>query len=358
MTLSELYEGALWRRFCAWADRARIHRVPLAGLIPYGASPLTEEACLDQRLLAHPERLYPAPPAVRPDAWETIDDAAGVEIEAFTFGSAVPFGIPANDRVVARFYRPARGPARWGLLVLHGLWRQDRQFEDRLCRDLARQGVSSVLLPLPFQWSAPRGEPSGAFFLSGDPTWTSAAFRQAVVDARGMLGLLRGRGVPVGVIGFSLGGMIGHVLMAVEAVDLGISVIAGGDTAGIVWDSPLRRAYRAAMEARGITRSRLGALWATGNPTVYAGRARAPRMLMLNARYDLLVPQRFTEELWRGLGQPPTRWLPAGHVTAFLFRRTIVGEVLRAMGLPQAAEAPATAVSRVGPALRAARGAA
>ncbi len=334
-------DGACWRLFCRWADRARVRKVPLAGLTPLAVSPLTAKACLDPVGLADPARFYAAPATIRPDVWETIDEADGVEVEALAFQSPVPFGIPANDRVRAWFYRPARRRPRFNLLVLHGIWRQDQQFEDRLCRDLARHGVSCALLALPFHWErAIAGAPSGAYFLSSDPLWTSAAFRQAIVDARALLAVLRGRGVPVGVIGFSLGGIIAHVLMAAEPVDLGISALAGGNTAGIVWESILTRAYRRAMEARGITFEQLAALWATGNPTLYAPRARAPRMLMLNARYDLLIPRRFTEELWHALGEPPLHWLPAGHVTAFFLRRTIVTEILSAMGLPRPAEAP------------------
>jgi hypothetical protein len=37
----------LWRRLCVWADRARAGRIPLAGLVPCGASPLSRAACLD-----------------------------------------------------------------------------------------------------------------------------------------------------------------------------------------------------------------------------------------------------------------------------------------------------------------------
>src|SRR5262249_60790273 len=101
------------------------------------------------------------------------------------------------------------------------------------------------------------------------------------------------------------------------------------------WESGLTRVYRQAMEARGVTFARLAALWAVGNPTRYAGRARPQRMLMVNARYDVRVPRRFTEELWRALGEPPIRWLPAGHITAFLFWKTMVGEILTALGLPR-----------------------
>ena len=188
-------------------------------------------------------------------------------------------------------------------------------------------------MSLPFHWErALRGTPSGGCFLSGDPLWTAAAFRQAVVDGRAAVSLLRGRGAPVGVVGFSLGGVLAHILMALEPLDLGVSVIAGGDVAGIVWESPLTQAYRRAMEERGMTRSKLAALWAAGNPTCYAGRSQASRLLMLNARYDLLLPRKFTEELWHTHGQPPIRWLPAGHRTAFLFGRTLVEEILAMIG--------------------------
>src|SRR2546430_16370463 len=45
-----------------------------------------------------------------------------------------------------------------------------------------------------------------------------------------------------------------------------------------------------------LTRSKLAALWAAGNPTSYAGRSQAHRLLMLNARYDLLLPRKFRSE--------------------------------------------------------------
>ena len=68
-------DGALWRLFCGFADRSRARRVPLQGLVPYGPSPLTAEECLDPTCAADPSRFYPAPPPIRPDVWETIEEA-------------------------------------------------------------------------------------------------------------------------------------------------------------------------------------------------------------------------------------------------------------------------------------------
>jgi dienelactone hydrolase len=333
-------DDTVWRWFCGVADRARARRVPLPDLVTCGTSPLSEADCLDPRCQDDPSPLYPPPPPVTPDVWETIERADGVEVETLTFASSAPFGIAPNDRVTVHFYRPAARPPLFSLLILHGIWRQDQEFEDRLCRDLARHQVSSALISLPFHWErAPGGAPSGAYFLSGNPLWTSAAFRQALIDARGVLGLLRGRGVPVGVFGFSLGGIIAHMLMAIEPLDFGGSAFAGGNTAGIVWEGVLTQPYRQAMEARGVTLDRLTQLWATGDPTRYAHLRRPARMLMLNARYDLCVPLRFTQALWQALGEPSIRWLPAGHITGFLYRDLIVAEVLAALGLPRPVQA-------------------
>jgi dienelactone hydrolase len=295
-------------------------------------------ACLDSQTLAEPDRFYVAPPPVELSRCDTLEETAELAVEAIRFPSAVPFGIASNDMVNLRLYRPTRRAIRFNLLMLHGVWRQDRDFEDRICRDLARHGVRTALLSLPFHWDrAGAGMPSGAEFISADPLWTAAAFRQAIVDARAALTLLRGNGAPVGLVGFSLGGILAHVLMTLEPLDLGMSVLAGGNVAGVVWDGLLTRAYRLAMQAQGVTRARLSALWTLGNATAYAARVKARRIVMINGRYDAVVPTRFTHELWQALGQPPIRWLAAGHITAFLFHAAIMEEILAAIGLRERA---------------------
>src|SRR5262245_460411 len=135
-------DGAMWRFCCAFADHHRVRLVPPPLAVLPAVAPLTEELCLDPLVLTDPERLYQSPPPVRPDYWETIDESGGVEKERLAFQSAAPFGVPTNDRVTVHFYRSARGRPVYHLLVVHGVWRRDQGFEDQLCRDLARAGVS------------------------------------------------------------------------------------------------------------------------------------------------------------------------------------------------------------------------
>jgi hypothetical protein len=141
-------DETVWRWVCGVADRSRARRVPLPGLADSRTSPVSGADCLDPRSVDDPSRLYPPPPPVKPYVWEMIDRTDGVELEALTFASAAAFGIAPNDRVTVNFYRSAARPPLFSLLILHGIWRQDQEFEDKLCRALARPSPRELRVDL------------------------------------------------------------------------------------------------------------------------------------------------------------------------------------------------------------------
>ena len=51
-------DAGVWRLVCRMADRSRVRKVPLQGLVPYGESPLSADACLDPTCLADPARFF------------------------------------------------------------------------------------------------------------------------------------------------------------------------------------------------------------------------------------------------------------------------------------------------------------
>ncbi len=57
------------------------------------------------------------------------------------------------------------------------------------------------------------------------------------------------------------------------------------------------------------------------DPVTYAEnvRGRNVKMLMLNARYDEIIPRQCTEALWRAFGEPEIVWWDAGHISAGRF---------------------------------------
>jgi hypothetical protein len=52
-------------------------------------------------------------------------------------------------------------------------------------------------------------------------------------------------------------------------------------------------------------------------------------MLMLNARYDEVIPRECTESLWHALGEPEIVWWDAGHYSAARFMLDGLARVTR-----------------------------
>ncbi len=59
------------------------------------------------------------------------------------------------------------------------------------------------------------------------------------------------------------------------------------------------------------------------DPLSHAPTNRQRPCLMVNARYDLVIPSQCTLELWVALGRPPIRWLHSHHSTLMLRLRTL-----------------------------------
>jgi fermentation-respiration switch protein FrsA (DUF1100 family) len=59
------------------------------------------------------------------------------------------------------------------------------------------------------------------------------------------------------------------------------------------------------------------------DPLTYAGRLDAKRILMVNGRFDQVIPYPNARELWEALGEPVWIVLPVGHYTASFFNRYV-----------------------------------
>ena len=57
------------------------------------------------------------------------------------------------------------------------------------------------------------------------------------------------------------------------------------------------------------------------DPVTYAANLRKDnlRVLMLNVRYDEIIPRQCTESLWEAFGRPEIVWWDAGHLSAGRF---------------------------------------
>jgi hypothetical protein len=159
-------------------------------------------------------------------------------------------------------YGPSQGPGEhWGatnlrarlalhpdpgapfVLVLHGYAVPAPWYEERQMQLLTRKGFSVGRLDMPFHLSRriPRHAPGSGFF-STDPERTLAVISQAAEDAAAVMAWVRDElGVPVGVHGVSLGGLVGGLLAATVPLQSAILITPPCDLAEIMLElAPLR----------------------------------------------------------------------------------------------------------------------
>ena len=117
--------------------------------------------------------------------------------------------------------------------------------------------------------------------------------------------------------------------MTVEPFPVGITFLAGGNSAGVTWEGRMTRYVRADIERAGITLPQLERIWSVTNPTLIARHNRVKKILMMAGKFDEIVLPKFTLELWEALGRPPLCWYPCAHYSSFFFLRWIINHAAR-----------------------------
>jgi len=245
-------------------------------------------------------------------------------IYSVTYQSCVRTDYPCNNEVPAFYYQPRRTGKVPAIVMLHSYGTRGADVERKLCGHLADRGVACFLPFLPYHYlRTPLGHESGALMISGDVDRTIQAVRQAMIDVRVGVDWLQVRPEVdphrIGIVGVSLGGILVHLAMGIEKRFIaGVAVLGGGEVADLMWTSPIMARVRAELERNGLTISELRRRLRVIEPIAYAGFNRPRRVLMIEGRYDIVVPPRSARAMWRALGEPPLVWLDSGHYGATL----------------------------------------
>lgn len=154
--------------------------------------------------------------------------------------------------------------------------------------------------------------------------------RARVIDTRRILDwTLRRQEIDpdrIGLVGLSHGALVGSLVAAVEPrIRAAALLLGGGDLAAIIRDSDqhsLERLRDKVLAEQALTRESFHQ-WAAPtledvDPLTYAPLVSPREILMINARFDRVIPRSNVEALWRAFGRPELVWLPTGHYTAGL----------------------------------------
>ncbi|QGJ70224.1 Abhydrolase domain-containing 18 [Planctomycetales bacterium 10988] len=254
-----------------------------------------------------------------PDSFEVYD---------VTFPSPIKTPHPLNNTVHCEYFlttspEAATAEKRPGVIVLHILG-GDFPLARAFCSYLAQRGVATLFVKMPYY--GPRRDPNSRVRMiqEGDPEQTVRGMRQAVLDVRRAAGWLAAQpevdAEQLGIMGISLGGIVSALTASVEPrFDKAALLLAGGDFSQFPFDHPELAPLKKKWEAMGYDETKLIRLLKTVDPVTYAANLKGRKVIMLNARYDEIIPPPCTEALWQAAGKPPIEWWPTGHITAGLY---------------------------------------
>ncbi|MCX8082702.1 MAG: hypothetical protein N3D17_04835 [bacterium] len=280
-----------------------------------------------------------------------------------SFPSGFTSGYPFNDTVYVDVFEPLN-MEKWIPIVLIHSWMENKNgATEWFARELAKRGFGAYLLHLPYHMNrAHKRYKSGSLFITTDVNRSVNAYRQAVIDIMALCDwledgekIIKGQ---IGMVGISLGAIILNTVMGIDKrIKAGVSILGGGNlhyifTRGIatlpIVVGEMIKGLRI-RDYRNMTKDYIEYLkevrrvnmpeeiediccpreWFLIDPLTYAHLNQPRNVLMINGRFDLIVPVRATIQLWEALGRPPIVWLPSTHITSTFFHKTILYHTLK-----------------------------
>jgi cephalosporin-C deacetylase-like acetyl esterase len=252
-----------------------------------------------------------------------------------------------NHTARGDYYRPVgEGPSSL-VVLLHGVGDRSVVPCGLLARSFAADGIACFVLYLVVHTSRMSPDFRRRMPMVTDDEWYET-YRTSVIEVRQILDWAEGRpeldAGRVALLGISFGGFVSSIAMGIdERVTAGVTIVSGGNSAKIAQKGPLTslsrryrvsdREYRETLAAyadylaevaekgfEAVVPSRRSF---QNDSMTFASRLRDRPLLMVNGRWDELIPREAALDFWNACGCPEILWLPATHVTIWLWYRTI-----------------------------------
>ena len=231
----------------------------------------------------------------------------------------VYFDSPVGGKVPGLLLLPERPPRREKMpciLFLHGHGgRKEHAF---LLKDLVASGY--VVAAIDAVYHGERNVKGRTIYMTSLED-TVRAITQTVIDNRRMLDLLESRPEVdkkrVGLVGGSMGALIGALVAAVdERIKTAVLIVGGGDYRIIVKRSihPAAAYMRAEMRRRGLSLDDLARIAAPVDPILFGPHISPRPVLMICGKHDRIVPADAGRALYEALREPKAiYWADSGH---------------------------------------------
>jgi dipeptidyl aminopeptidase/acylaminoacyl peptidase len=238
------------------------------------------------------------------------------------FPSPLKSRFASNNTVWGHFYLPeGKGDKKLPcILVLPVMAAPNLWIEERFVKRFVEDGFAVFLMEGPYQFHrrVHPSQPSGQVFLGRTASSLAFNFKQSAADARRSLDWLekhpRVDAKRIGLFGVSLGGMVSASVYSTDKRPRhAVFLLSGADFPGLARVSSMTRRF---MEKAGIAPEELRAAWKGIDPLDYADRNGGKSVLLINARWDKVVPRANAEKLRAAFPGSRQEWVSGGHYSA------------------------------------------
>ncbi|MBV9876049.1 MAG: hypothetical protein JO025_15075 [Verrucomicrobia bacterium] len=247
-----------------------------------------------------------------------------------SWSSPVQSEFNENNVARARIFLSKQGWSAPSVLFLHALMSASDFGYQRIARRFNQMGWNALLVHLPFHYTRiPSGYLNGALALTSELIRNAETIRQAVMETRQLLELLRTRGADrFGLIATSYGGWIGSLLLSLEE-DFEFAALLQPivDIEEAIWNSPAALAIRSRLRRHliepGISRRHAH----LSCPFDQKPLVDSKRIHLLAGEFDQIVPVQTLQRLAETWEIQNFEIVPQGH-----FGYVAMNRALRRLG--------------------------
>lgn len=259
-------------------------------------------------------------------SFKKISSHRHYSIHELTFESPVRSPFKNNNRVYAEVFLPADRTEPVPLvIILPGIAEPNKWIEHAFCKKLVKKGIAALLIELPYQFHRrpfPRIS-SKELFLSIIPKFLLKNFHQAIQDAHSAIEWARSRtefnGSSIGILGISLGSLVGLVVMGSDPeIAGGVFILGGIDLSEIILNGSYTRTVAKKFVLQGYSQDDLKALFIPIEPENYIEQLKNKPVKLYNARWDRIIPKKSVLGLWDALPCAEKHWLFGGHYSVII----------------------------------------
>jgi dienelactone hydrolase len=263
--------------------------------------------------------------------------ASGLTVYRVRFPSPIESPHRENNTVYAEYYRPdGKGP--FPAVIILDITGGDQSLSRGMGTYLAQKGIAGLFVQMAYY--GPRRPPGSRLrLMSPDLGHTINAIRQTVLDLRRATAWLAARPETdrkrLGIVGTSLGSMVGALAAEMEPRLSRVAVLLGGG--GLVegfYDHPKGAAIRAIYERLGGTREKLARLIRPIDPLTCAANLKDRKVLVIAGKRDDVVPPKMSVALWEACGRQKIVWYDCTHIGAVLYLVPAMAQVVEHFRAP------------------------